>query len=55
MNIQQASKILDDGPRRLAEGEMTHSWRFMAVKQLSPKLDGQIICLGRLGPGVGKS
>ena len=53
MNIQQASKILDedhDGLRKVKDRIL----EFMAVKQLSPKLDGQIICL--VGPpGVGKS
>ena len=53
LNIQQAAKILDedhDGLRKVKDRIL----EFMAVKQLSPKLDGQIICL--VGPpGVGKS
>lgn len=47
LNIQQAAKILDedhDGLRKVKDRIL----EFMAVKQLSPKLDGQIICL--VGP-----
>src|SRR5699024_8828656 len=52
-NIKLAQKILDEDHDGLAKVK-DRILEFMAVKQLSPELDGQIICL--VGPpGVGKS
>ena len=53
VNIKLAQKILDEDHDGLAKVK-DRILEFMAVKQLSPELDGQIICL--VGPpGVGKS
>ena len=53
VNIKLAQKILDEDHDGLTKVK-DRILEFMAVKQLSPELDGQIICL--VGPpGVGKS
>lgn len=52
-NVEKARKILDDDHNGM-EKVKTRILEYIAVKQLSPELKGQILCL--IGPpGVGKS